>query len=235
LVYYLYRFYSPELGRWINRDPIEERGGVNLYGFVNNNGVNITDLFGLLREPKPVDLPQKPNQVRPKKLPLPILILVAPLLLTGDTPESSPDYDILDDRRYTPDLSPSEREKIRKACCRVIIGQTQPRVNSAARKYAAEPIPYFRLQDTSFVHRDQASAHFVRGAMKRKCAIIDIGYDSLRTESAKRASSYNAEAKTISDAHYKLWFKVLYFYFDSEGRHSKTDGHYPKHTPDIYR
>jgi len=29
-----YRFYNPELGRWINRDPIEEEGGLNLYGFV---------------------------------------------------------------------------------------------------------------------------------------------------------------------------------------------------------
>ena len=28
LVYYNYRYYSPELGRWISRDPIEEEGGV---------------------------------------------------------------------------------------------------------------------------------------------------------------------------------------------------------------
>ncbi|NJO93555.1 MAG: RHS repeat-associated core domain-containing protein [Hydrococcus sp. RM1_1_31] len=26
LYYYGYRFYNPETGRWINRDPIEERG-----------------------------------------------------------------------------------------------------------------------------------------------------------------------------------------------------------------
>jgi uncharacterized protein RhaS with RHS repeats len=25
------------LGRWINRDPLGETGGLNLYGFVNNN------------------------------------------------------------------------------------------------------------------------------------------------------------------------------------------------------
>ena len=47
MVYYLYRFYSPQLGRWINRDPIEEAGGINLYGFVGNNGVSGIDLFGL--------------------------------------------------------------------------------------------------------------------------------------------------------------------------------------------
>ena len=31
LVYYNYRYYSPELGRWINRDPIGERGGVCMH------------------------------------------------------------------------------------------------------------------------------------------------------------------------------------------------------------
>ncbi len=31
LYYYLYRWYSPELQRWLNRDPIEEFGGINLY------------------------------------------------------------------------------------------------------------------------------------------------------------------------------------------------------------
>jgi len=30
-------YYSPEQGRWLNRDPIEERGGRNLYGFCQNN------------------------------------------------------------------------------------------------------------------------------------------------------------------------------------------------------
>jgi RHS repeat-associated protein len=45
--YYGYRFYDPANGRWINRDPIGERGGVNLYGMVGNDGVNWVDLFGL--------------------------------------------------------------------------------------------------------------------------------------------------------------------------------------------
>ena len=37
LVYYNYRYYNPELGRWISRDPIEEQGGYNLYGMIGNN------------------------------------------------------------------------------------------------------------------------------------------------------------------------------------------------------
>ena len=32
--------YDPNQGRWMNRDPIEENGGVNLYGFVGNDGLN---------------------------------------------------------------------------------------------------------------------------------------------------------------------------------------------------
>ncbi|MDD3546296.1 MAG: RHS repeat-associated core domain-containing protein, partial [Kiritimatiellae bacterium] len=47
LYYYGERFYSPELMRWLNRDPIEERGGVPLYCFVNNNPINATDPIGL--------------------------------------------------------------------------------------------------------------------------------------------------------------------------------------------
>jgi RHS repeat-associated protein len=47
LVYYGFRYYSPSLGRFINRDPIEEAGGINLYGFVGNDPVNRLDRLGL--------------------------------------------------------------------------------------------------------------------------------------------------------------------------------------------
>ncbi|MCA1808314.1 MAG: RHS repeat-associated core domain-containing protein [Lentisphaerae bacterium] len=46
LYYYGYRFYSPEVGRWINRDPIGEWGGMNLYGFCNNSPVINVDVHG---------------------------------------------------------------------------------------------------------------------------------------------------------------------------------------------
>ena len=52
LVYYGYRYYSPALGRWLSRDPIEEQGGLNLYGFVNNDPVNAYDTLGLWKEYK---------------------------------------------------------------------------------------------------------------------------------------------------------------------------------------
>jgi RHS repeat-associated protein len=42
----VYRFYDPDLGRWLNRDPIEERGGLNLYGYVANDPLNLIDPLG---------------------------------------------------------------------------------------------------------------------------------------------------------------------------------------------
>ncbi|MGV3772583.1 MAG: RHS repeat-associated core domain-containing protein [Verrucomicrobiales bacterium] len=47
LVFYGYRYYNPSLGRWLNRDPIEEEGGLNLYAFVGNNAANSIDALGL--------------------------------------------------------------------------------------------------------------------------------------------------------------------------------------------
>jgi RHS repeat-associated protein len=42
-----YRGYNPRLGRWLSRDPIEEEGGLNLYGYVLNDPVNVLDPLGL--------------------------------------------------------------------------------------------------------------------------------------------------------------------------------------------
>jgi RHS repeat-associated protein len=44
--YYGFRFYDPAKGGWLSRDPIEEEGGVNLYGFVMNNALSNFDLLG---------------------------------------------------------------------------------------------------------------------------------------------------------------------------------------------
>ncbi len=43
---YQYRYYDPVSGRWPSRDPIEEEGGMNLYGFVGNDGVGQIDFLG---------------------------------------------------------------------------------------------------------------------------------------------------------------------------------------------
>ena len=44
---YQYRYLDSVTGRWLTRDPIEEEGGINLYGFVRNDGVNEWDLLGM--------------------------------------------------------------------------------------------------------------------------------------------------------------------------------------------
>ena len=65
LYYYGYRFYSPELGRWIGMDPIGEEGGLNVFAFVSNDPIGFFDPLGdivygidgtwanALREPDP--------------------------------------------------------------------------------------------------------------------------------------------------------------------------------------
>ena len=46
LLYYGYRYYDESTGRWLNRDPIAERGGANLYGFVYNDPTQKWDYLG---------------------------------------------------------------------------------------------------------------------------------------------------------------------------------------------
>gem|GEM_PF-812175 len=47
--YYGYRYLDAETGRWLNRDPIEEDGSYNLYGFIENDGRNFWDYLGMSR------------------------------------------------------------------------------------------------------------------------------------------------------------------------------------------
>ena len=46
-VLYEYRGYSPGMGRWLSRDPIGERGGVNIFAFVRNDSIHRYDGLGL--------------------------------------------------------------------------------------------------------------------------------------------------------------------------------------------
>jgi RHS repeat-associated protein len=50
LYYNRARYYSPDLGRFISRDPIDITDDVNLYGYVGNNGVNYTDPSGMAKK-----------------------------------------------------------------------------------------------------------------------------------------------------------------------------------------
>ena len=44
----MYRAYDAKHGKWLNRDPIGEAGGLNLYGYAGGNSVNFTDPSGLI-------------------------------------------------------------------------------------------------------------------------------------------------------------------------------------------
>ena len=47
LLYFGYRYLSPKQGRWLNRDPIGFRGGLNIYAYCDNSPINYVDPFGL--------------------------------------------------------------------------------------------------------------------------------------------------------------------------------------------
>lgn len=47
LTYYGYRYFDPVTGRWPSRDPIGERGGMNLYQFACNNSIDLVDRLGM--------------------------------------------------------------------------------------------------------------------------------------------------------------------------------------------
>jgi len=59
VAYYGYRYYDPLTGRWQSRDPIQERGGVNLYLMSRNSLISFYDLLGLCCEGEQEDFDKK--------------------------------------------------------------------------------------------------------------------------------------------------------------------------------
>jgi len=50
LYYYRARYYDPEIGRFLQVDPIGYAGGINLYGYCQNNPILFIDPWGLCKE-----------------------------------------------------------------------------------------------------------------------------------------------------------------------------------------
>ena len=50
--YYGFSYYDPVTGRWPNRDPMGEMGGLNLYGMIDNDSINQWDYLGLKKSVK---------------------------------------------------------------------------------------------------------------------------------------------------------------------------------------
>jgi len=112
VAYYGYRYYDPVTGRWPSRDPIEERGGVNLYGFVRNNGIGRWDYLGLFQINPDLDFdwPRNEEERRiedfirknPEIVVLPPVVLPPPILWPHDTGWLS---GVMIDAFYVADLS----------------------------------------------------------------------------------------------------------------------------------
>jgi RHS repeat-associated protein len=47
LIMLTFRYYNPETGRFLTRDPIGYEGGINIYAYVTNNPINLQDMLGL--------------------------------------------------------------------------------------------------------------------------------------------------------------------------------------------
>jgi len=71
LYYFGYRFYEPNFQRWLNQDPIGERGGLNLYAYVGNNPVNYIDPLGLTFLVSPTPFPGQEGTYGPYVLNIP--------------------------------------------------------------------------------------------------------------------------------------------------------------------
>jgi RHS repeat-associated protein len=89
---YSFRGYDPTIQRWIQRDPIGEAGGLNLYGFVGNAPVNWVDAWG-----EQGRLPGEPSQaalqyqsILADNGPPPVWLTFVPML--GPTAQATYDY-----------------------------------------------------------------------------------------------------------------------------------------------
>jgi RHS repeat-associated protein len=80
-LYYGYRYYSASTGRWLSRDPIEERGGQNLHNFLGNNPIAACDRLGLAYGNPPTG----PNGPEPPPRVCPLCICLSVGLNPGDT------------------------------------------------------------------------------------------------------------------------------------------------------
>ncbi|HSA02968.1 MAG TPA: RHS repeat-associated core domain-containing protein, partial [Candidatus Paceibacterota bacterium] len=125
LYYYGYRYYNSSMGRWPNRDPIEEWGGVNLYACVINNPISYVDTDGMqlfppvLIEAPPVLIPRpilepivRPGPgIPPEWLPIPAPRPVPTPPGGGTMPPLSPPVPIIPPQpgnpNPTPDPSPN--------------------------------------------------------------------------------------------------------------------------------
>jgi RHS repeat-associated protein len=120
LVCYGYRYYAPETGRWLGRDPIGVRGGLKLYGMLGDDAVGRVDVLGyfpLFLAPTPRIMPPQlvdPNFFPPIIAPVPIPPTGGAIPPPTPTPIPAPEA--------TPDPEPRIPREPRKGDCEVTSG-----------------------------------------------------------------------------------------------------------------
>jgi RHS repeat-associated protein len=138
LVYYGLRYYSPAVGRFINRDPIEEAGGLNLYGFCGNDGVNRADILGMEEE-------------KSKEPPL-----FGPFDIVTVVPQAEADAAGAPRRGIIQKERPSE---VSASTQRQVAGQSIPALNSAGGPFRGSPQSASSLEDDPII---EAALSFLR-------------------------------------------------------------------------
>jgi RHS repeat-associated protein len=61
MYFYRARYYDPKVGRFVTKDPIGFKGGINLYVYVENNPLSLTDALGLASKYNPPSLTATPS------------------------------------------------------------------------------------------------------------------------------------------------------------------------------
>ena len=62
LISFLRRFYDPALQRWINRDPLQERAGVNLFRYSKNHPTGTVDPWGAMAVSSTIAISSVPSK-----------------------------------------------------------------------------------------------------------------------------------------------------------------------------
>ena len=107
MYYYGYRFYDPNLQRWINRDPIQESGGINLFRYVGNRPVDSIDPIGWSDINAPLGGVSGPSPILPGPGRVPPGY--NPKWPTGIDPRGPYVEDPNTGRRYWPDMKNPDR------------------------------------------------------------------------------------------------------------------------------